>query len=533
MFFIKILNLTVSQGTINGLIFYANIVAANRSVFFPAQHNKFLSFLSVFISWLNLDLGIETCFIEGLDGYWKTWLQLLFAVYVWAIAGAIILTSHYSTRATKIFGENSVAVLATLFLLSYIKLLPFIITIFSVTSLEHPDGSTTHIWAFDGNIDFLSPKHIPLFLFALAIVLLLGLPYTAVLLSAQWLRTQTHRKGLRWLKPFLDAYYGPFKDKHHYWVGVLLVVRGVLFVFFASFYAIENNVNLLVTIISSVSLLAFPGASVYKVVYLSVLENCFFLNLTVLAAGTLYIRHVGGSQEALVTTSVGIAFVQFIGITAFHTYHFVVVPLRNKCKDFIKARADYRVELQPLLDFDSSDSDSEDDVRLIARPVVTHSEVCLEELREDKEQQLQATTELHGTAEPPPRGNQAKETADQQLPPAEASKERVIDRDNTGEILLPKGHNRPEITRPTIKQHQIPADQHPPPQECSELPRYFAAEREERFIDFNAPGETLLEYTQYRLPQERNETASDSISDRERELLNGPPQEPAAAVFCC
>ena len=533
VFFIKILNLTVSQGTINGLIFYANIVAANRSVFFPAQHNKFLSFLSVFISWLNLDLGIETCFIEGLDGYWKTWLQLLFAVYVWAIAGAIILTSHYSTRATKIFGENSVAVLATLFLLSYIKLLPFIITIFSVTSLEHPDGSTTHIWAFDGNIDFLSPKHIPLFLFALAIVLLLGLPYTAVLLSAQWLRTQTHRKGLRWLKPFLDAYYGPFKDKHHYWVGVLLVVRGVLFVFFASFYAIENNVNLLVTIISSVSLLAFPGASVYKVVYLSVLENCFFLNLTVLAAGTLYIRHVGGSQEALVTTSVGIAFVQFIGITAFHTYHFVVVPLRHKCKDFIKARADYRVELQPLLDFDSSDSDSEDDVRLIARPVVTHSEVCLEELREDKEQQLQATTELHGTAEPPPRGNQAKETADQQLPPAEASKERVIDRDNTGEILLPKGHNRPEITRPTIKQHQIPADQHPPPQECSEPPRYFAAEREERFIDFNAPGETLLEYTQYRLPQERNETASDSISDRERELLNGPPQEPAAAVFCC
>ena len=581
VFFIKILNLTVSQGTINGLIFYSNIVAANRSIFFPAQHDKFQSFLSVFISWLNLDFGIETCFIEGLDGYWKTWLQFVFPFYVWTIAGAIILVSHYSIRATKIlnFGKNSHSVLATLFLLSYAKLIRSIIAIFCFTTIVHSDDSSLAVWAFDGNIHYFSRKRIPLFLFALAIVLLLGLPYIAILLSAQWLRTQTHRKGLRWLKPFLDAYYGPFKDKHHYWVGVLLVVRGVLFVFFAAFYAIENNVNLLVTIICSVSLLAFPGASVYKVVYLSVLENSFFLNLTVLAAGTLYIRLVGGSQEALVTTSVGISFLQFLGITAFHTYHFVAVTVGKKCKDFIKARADNRVELQPLLDFDSSDSDSEDDVRLIARPVVTHSEVCLEELCEDNERQLQPTMELHGTAEPSPRGNQGEEAADQQLPPAEASDERVINRNNTGEILLPKGHNRPEITQPTINQQQIPASANqflfnsaeilipfnrdtplpnasplettdaaanetagapsqseavavsldqpppPPPQESSEPPRYFAAEREERFIDFNAPRETLLEYTQYRLPQERNEPAGDSISDRERELLNGPPQE--------
>ena len=532
VFFIKILNLTVSQGTINGLIFYANIVTANRSVFFPAQHNKFLSFLFVFISWLNLDLGIETCFIEGLDGYWKTWLQFVFPFYVWAIAGAIIIASDYSIRATKIFGKNSHSVLATLFLLSYAKLIRSIIAVFCFTTIVLSDDSSLAVWAFDGNIHYFSRKRIPLFLFALAIVLLLGLPYIAVLLSAQWLRTQTHRKGLRWLKPFLDAYYGPFKDKHHYWVGVLLVVRGVLFVLFASFFALESNVNLLLIIITSISLTAFPSISgrLYKKIFLSALENSFFLNLGVLAAGTFYIRLVGGSQEALVTTSVGIAFLQFVGITAFHTYHFVIVPVRNKCKDILKARVESQSrgsEMQPLLEFDSSDSDSEDDVRLIARLAVTHSEVCLEELREDKEQQLLPTMELHGTAEPPPRGNQAKETADQQLPPAEASKERVIDRDNTGEILLPKGHNRPEITRPTVKQHQIPADQPPPPppQESSEPPRYFAAEREERFIDFNAPRETLLEYTQYRLPQERNEPASDSIYDRERELLNDPPQE--------
>ena len=329
--FIKILNLTVSQGTTNGLIFYANIVAANRSILFPAHYGKLLSFLSVFISWLNLDLGFETCFIKGLDGYWKTWLQFVFPFYVWLIAAAIILVSHYSTQATKIFGDKSVSVLATVLLLSYAKLLRSIITIFSFITLEYPDNTRAKVWSFDGNLRYLTSIHIPLFLFALAIVLLLWLPYTAVLLSAQWLRTQTHRKGLRWLKPFLDAYYGPFKDKQHYWVGVLLAVRGVLFVFFASFFAIENNVNLLMICITSLAILLYTSFTgrLYKNMYAIILENLCFRNLGVLGIGIYHIRVVGGNQEVLVTTSVGFTFLEFCGITFFHGYQFVIIPLRN------------------------------------------------------------------------------------------------------------------------------------------------------------------------------------------------------------
>jgi len=55
--FLMLFNLTVSVGTINGLIFYANIVRANQAIFFPHGTNN--EFLSIFIAWLNLDLGIE------------------------------------------------------------------------------------------------------------------------------------------------------------------------------------------------------------------------------------------------------------------------------------------------------------------------------------------------------------------------------------------------------------------------------------------------------------------------------------------
>ena len=59
-----LLNLTVAIGTVNGLIFYANIVQANCHVFFPPGDET--RPLEVFIAWLILDFGIETCSYEGM-----------------------------------------------------------------------------------------------------------------------------------------------------------------------------------------------------------------------------------------------------------------------------------------------------------------------------------------------------------------------------------------------------------------------------------------------------------------------------------
>ena len=73
--FIKVIDLTIPQGTLNGLIFYANIFKANEYLLF---NEKQTNPLIVFIAWLNLDLGIETCFFNGLIAYGKMWLQFVF-----------------------------------------------------------------------------------------------------------------------------------------------------------------------------------------------------------------------------------------------------------------------------------------------------------------------------------------------------------------------------------------------------------------------------------------------------------------------
>ena len=93
VFLLLVCKLTVATGTLSGLVFYANIVGVNRTIFLPVIATDALS---VFITWLNLDFGIETCFYNGLDAYSKTWLQFVFPVYIWVLVALIILVSHFS-----------------------------------------------------------------------------------------------------------------------------------------------------------------------------------------------------------------------------------------------------------------------------------------------------------------------------------------------------------------------------------------------------------------------------------------------------
>ena len=260
-----IFKLTVAAGTINGLIFYANIVTVNRAIFFPPNQTNILT---VFIAWLNLDLGIETCLFDGLDAYAKTWLQFIFPLYIWSLVGLIIIVSDYSSKMARLFGSNPVAVLATLFLLSYAKLLRTIIAALFFTFLDYPNEMQVAVWLYDGNIKYLHGKHIVLFLIAsLTLLLLFLLPYTLLLTVGQWLQAKSNRRLFYWInkpriKPFLDAYQAPYKDQHRYWTGLMLFLRSALFLVFAFNTLADPSINLLsigVVVIGLLTLTHFTG----------------------------------------------------------------------------------------------------------------------------------------------------------------------------------------------------------------------------------------------------------------------------------
>ena len=321
---LTLLNLTVSVATINGLILYANILQPNQALLFPTLPQGTVSlsqFTKVFVAWLNLDLGIEVCFYNGLDAYAKVLFQLAFPFYIWAIMILIIVGSHYSTKIARVSGRNAVQVLATLFLLSYSKILRQVITILSATSLQLPDR-TQLVWLRDGNVNYLQGKHVFLFLLALALLLLLSVPYTGILLLSQCLQRWSHYRLIAWIwkvKPLFDAYTGPLKDNHRYWTGLLLLVRVTLYIVYSSNVGGDPLVNIVASSILLACLITYlvliGGA--YKSWPLTALECGYLLNTLILTVLTLY---SGTTQDTYTNTSVMVAFLTACGIVIYHIY---------------------------------------------------------------------------------------------------------------------------------------------------------------------------------------------------------------------
>ena len=98
-------------------------------------------------------------------------------LYIWLITLAMIVSSHYSSTAAKVVGRNAPKVLATLFLLSYSKLINTLIAALSFTLLQYPNKQQA-VWMYDGNVQYLTGKLIPLFLAAVFILILFFIPYT-------------------------------------------------------------------------------------------------------------------------------------------------------------------------------------------------------------------------------------------------------------------------------------------------------------------------------------------------------------------
>ena len=70
--FLTIFNMTVTEGAINGLIFYSSVAYAHPNIFRTDQP-AFIPW--IFVSWLNLDLGFEICAYNGMTGYQYIWLS--------------------------------------------------------------------------------------------------------------------------------------------------------------------------------------------------------------------------------------------------------------------------------------------------------------------------------------------------------------------------------------------------------------------------------------------------------------------------
>ena len=312
------LNMTVSVGLINGFIFYANIVSAGSAVFFPSSEP---SFPSVFVAWLNLDIGIDVCFIDGLDAYAKIWLQLVFPLYIISLVVIAIVVSEYSPRFAGLIGKKDpISTLATLILLSYAKLLSITITALSSAVLDYPDGHQETVWLPDGNVPYFKGKHIPLALVAMLIIII-GLPYTILLFLWQWIVRAPRWMIFKWtrstkLNAFIASHHVPHNSKYRYWTGFLLLVRVVLYITASVTVSAKPQTFPLITNTLIGGLIVFKcirGVRVYKKSLVDLVDTALYFNLLVYSAFSQYDFKVDiTKQTAVAHISTIITFILFI-----------------------------------------------------------------------------------------------------------------------------------------------------------------------------------------------------------------------------
>ena len=321
---ILVLNLTVAVGTLNGIIFYTNIIHANFSSFFPFSAPNIIT---VILANINLELGIDACFFEGMDTYWKTLLQLAFPAYVILLVVIIIVISEHSTRFARLIGrKNPVATLTTLILLSYTKLIRTIITSLSFCILQYSGGSREIVWLPDGTVPYLRGKHILLFLLAIAI-LLTGMTYTVLLLSWQWLPQNRFFKWVTYHRfyLFLEPYHAPYTFKYRYWTGLLLLVRVVLYMASALNISGAPGIDLLVTGIVMICLLLFKGyigihGRIYKKWPIDAIEPLCYVNLLILSFVSLYTLDAKQNQAAAAYISGTVTLLILLLIVIYHIF---------------------------------------------------------------------------------------------------------------------------------------------------------------------------------------------------------------------
>ena len=303
------LHLTVTKGTISGMIFYANVISINDSVFLANSYTH--SLIKTFISLANLDLGIEICFYDGMDSYVKMWLHLFFPFYLIALASLLILASRYSTRIQRLIYARSLPVLATLFLLSYTGILRNVSTVlFSYSTITELPSNYQHlVWSIDASVPLFGVKFTILFITCLILFVAL-IPFNMTLLFT---RQMMRFRIISRFKPIVDAFQGSYKDRHNYWMAVYIILRNIFF----ALYVLPAESRLIISTIILILLISlfgyiFPN----KNLLVNIQEFLLLINLTIIYAISYQSRTTISST--VTNVMIGIALFHFIIIILFH-----------------------------------------------------------------------------------------------------------------------------------------------------------------------------------------------------------------------
>ena len=231
------LKLTLTTGTLNGIIFYAQAIGILNINMLASQQLISSMYFSarVFLSILNLKLGFPLCFYNGMTELWKAGLSLLFPLYLLTIVVVLIIFSRYSLRLSNRIAHSSVQVLVTVVHLSFTSMFTAISNVVTPINIYTNDTSNPilKVWYRDGTVEYGKEDHLILMILTLVVVGPILLSYMTILVAGRPLMRVG--KLREYIRPVYEAIHGPYKHNKEFFFTtrlLLLVFVYTLYILF-------------------------------------------------------------------------------------------------------------------------------------------------------------------------------------------------------------------------------------------------------------------------------------------------------------
>ena len=336
---ISLLKITVTRGYLNGILFYCNVISLYTNTFAPAGPTNISLF--IVISFLNINLGVEACFYDGMNALARTGLQLVFPAYLFLLMGIITVLARSKFRCSKCFINskfNTNEMFGTLLILCYSSILGSCIEILGVVRVQTLAGDTLIRWVVDPTVPYFRGWHGVLGAIAIILVLLYIALFPLVLLFPTYVYQYLPK-----LKPFFDALYNPFKKEFRFWLAFRLMLRSIPLVL-AFFSRYPLNVFILaifLIILHYIQLFARP----FQMTAVNITDGFLLMNAIILAVGALYfdstINTASEEKQSKILTQhtsfsyviIYTAYVIFLCILLYYIYLRLPEKLQKTLKD--------------------------------------------------------------------------------------------------------------------------------------------------------------------------------------------------------
>ena len=280
------LNLTLTTGKLNGIIFYSQILYNAHTLTLMRYHNavddrivKFFFFCLrgvLLLINLNISFNIPLCFYDGMTELWKSGLGLLFPVYLLSIVIGLIIISRYSVRLSNRIANSSIQVLVTVVHLSFSTLLTSLFDVFTpVYIYTNTSDAPLVVWQNDGTVEYGKGGHLILMIVTGLVVCTIITTYLTVLLAGRPLMKINRIR--EYLRPIYEAIHAPYKPNKEFLFSFSIIFIAITYLITAVFTGTNPNFGIAVGVSVTCLYMNIVGFShPFKSMHLNILNTVIY-----------------------------------------------------------------------------------------------------------------------------------------------------------------------------------------------------------------------------------------------------------------